>query len=109
MMAKRKKITSKKPVTCIVIMILCLLSGIDDISGYWQPLNVTVPTIRSGGGQDDNEDHCVKVECNSAPWKDTIDVAQQLSFSQVYLKEIIWQVNLIYLNSSHNRAPPSFS
>ena len=109
MMAKQKKNT-KKPITCIVIMILCLLSGIDDISGFWQPLNVSVTVIQSGSSQDDDDgDHCVKVEYNNPPWRDTIDVAQQLSFSQAYFEEIRWQVNLIYLNSSHNRAPPFFS
>ncbi len=94
---------------CLVIMILCLITGIDDVSGFWQPLNISVPVIQSGNGQDDGEGHGAKSLHNFSAWRDAIDVAQQLSFSQVYLGEIKWQVNLIYLSSSHNRAPPSFS
>lgn len=90
-------------------MILCLLTGIDDVSGFWQPLNVSVPMIQSGNGQDDVEDHSVKAVFIHPAWRDANNVAQQLSFSKAYLEEIKWQVNLIYLSPSHTRAPPSFS
>lgn len=90
-------------------MILCLLTGMDDISGFWQPLNTNVPIIQSGNGQDDGEDHGVKSLYKLAKWIDAIDVAEQLSFSQVYLEEAKCQATLIYLSSSHDRAPPFFS
>jgi hypothetical protein len=109
-MAMRKRITSNIPITCLVIMILCLLTAIDDISGCWQPLTTTVPIIQSGSSQDDDGDgHIVNSVCNLSTWGGAIDVTQRFSFSQAYLEEIKWQVSLIYLSSSHNRAPPSFS
>jgi hypothetical protein len=108
-MAIHKRIAFPKSIICLGIMVLCLLTGIDDISGFWQPLNISVPTIQSGNGQDDGGDHSVKAIYNHPTWRDAISVAQQLSFSQAYLEEIKWQVSLIHLSSSHNRAPPFFS
>jgi len=108
-MAIHKRIVSKEPVICLGIMILCLLTGIGYVSGFWQPLNISVPMIQSGSCQDDGGDHSVKATYGHPTWRDAINVAQQPSFSQAYLEEIKWQVSLLYLSSSRNRAPPSFS
>ncbi|MFA6411333.1 MAG: hypothetical protein WCW53_01470 [Syntrophales bacterium] len=108
-MAIRKIISSQKPIICLGIMMLCLLTGTDDISGFWQPSNINVPMIQSGNGQADTEDHSVKAVFFRPAWRDASNVAQQLSFSQAYLEEIKWQISLIYLSPSHARAPPSFS
>jgi hypothetical protein len=108
-MTIQKRIASQKPLICLGIMVLCLLTGIDDISGSWQPLNISVPMIQSGNGQDDGGDHSVKAIYNHPTWRNVISVAQQQSFSKTYLEEIKWQVSLIYLSSSHNRAPPYVS
>jgi hypothetical protein len=108
-MALHKIISSRKPIICLGIMILCLLTGVDDISGFRQPSNINVPMIQSGNGQADIEDHNAKTVYIHPAWRDANDVAQQLSFSQACLEEIKWQVSLIYLSPSHTRAPPSFS
>ena len=108
-MAIHKKVSFQKPIIYLGIMILCLLTGIDDISGFWQPLNINVSMIQSGNGQADGEDHSVNTVFIHPAWRDANNVAQQLSFSQAYLEEIKWQVSLIYLSPSHTRAPPSFS
>jgi hypothetical protein len=107
-MARRKRIT-KKPIILVAIMVLCLLTGMDDISGAWQQLNVCATMVQSGDGHDDGEDYAVKSLNKHAPWRDAIDVLQHLSFSQVYLEEVKCQATLLGLSISHNRAPPSFS
>jgi hypothetical protein len=100
----------RKSIIYLGIMILCLLTMIDDVSGFWRPLNVSVSMIQSGGnGQDNGEDQSYKVVFIRPAWRDAINVAQRLSFSQVYLEEIKWQISIIYLSPSHTRAPPSFS
>ena len=108
-MAMQKRLSYNIPMTCLVIIILCLLTVIDDISGCWQPFMTTAPIIQSGNNQDDGDGHIVNSVCYLSTWGGAIDVAQPFSFSQAYLEEIKWQVSLIYLSSSHNRAPPSFS
>ena len=89
-------------------MTLCLLAGIDDIWGFWQPLNFGVAMIQSAGSQDDDgDDPSIKDVCRLASWKSPIDISRQLSFSQAYrVEEIKWHVSAIYLDSSRNRAPP---
>lgn len=90
-------------------MVLCLLTGMDDISGAWQQLNVCATMVQSGDGHDDGEDYAVKFSNKHASWKDAIDVAQQLFFCQAYPEEVKCQATLVELSTSHNRAPPSFS
>jgi hypothetical protein len=109
-MAIWKRITFKKSVMCLGIMILCLLAGIDDILGFWQPMNFGVAVIQSASSQDDDGGHhSIKAVYCQASWKCTTNIARQLSFSQAYREEIKWQVSLICLGSFHDRAPPSFS
>ncbi len=106
-MAMQIIIISRKLIIYLGILILCVLTGIDDLSGLCQQLNSAVPIIQSGNGQEDGGDH--KVTAIHPAWRDTINVSQQLSFSKACLEEIKWQVNPIHIRSSHNRAPPSFS
>jgi hypothetical protein len=107
-MARQKRITTK-PIICVAIMVLFLLTGMDDISGVWQQLNVCATMIQSGDGHDDGQDRAVKSLNKHASWKDGIDVSQQFCFSQAYLEEVKCQVTLHDINSFHDRAPPSFS
>ena len=110
MTAMRERNAFQKPIICLGIMLLCLLTGMDDISGCWQPMNFGVAMIQSAGTQDDDGgDHSIKAIHNLVVWKDAIHVARQPAFSQAYSEEIKWQVSAIYLSSSLNRAPPSFS
>ena len=111
MMAIQKRVNSSRPIIYlgIMIMILCLMTGIDVISGFWQPSNKSVPIIQSGNDQDEVEDHSVEVLHNHPTCIDAIDAAQQLCSFMTYLEGIKCQVNRIYLSSSHGRAPPVFS
>jgi len=108
-MVIQKRVNSSKPLICLGIVILFLLIVMDVISGFWQPSNKSVPMIQSGNDRNDDEDHSVKGFHNHVTWREAIDVAKRLSFSLDYLEEIKCQVSLIYLSSSHNRAPPIFS
>jgi len=108
-MAMHKKGFPRKTVIYLGIMLLCLMTGVDDISGFWPPLNITVPMIQSGNSQDNGENHIFKAVLIHSAWRDAINVAKQMSFSQSHLQEIKWQVSLIYLSASHTRAPPSLS
>jgi hypothetical protein len=94
---------------CFAIMILCLLVGIGDLSGFWQPLHIPLPMIQSVSGQDDDGDHDAHAMGNYAAWRDAVDVAQPLSFLQVYVEEIKWRISLVFLSSSPDRAPPRCS
>jgi hypothetical protein len=88
-------------------MILSLLTGINMISGFYQPSNISVPIIISGNDQNDVEDNNDKTLRNYSTCRDIIDTEQKLLFSLAYLEE--YPTSLIYLLSSHNRAPPYFS
>jgi hypothetical protein len=105
-MAMQNSNFSRKSIIYLGIMILCLLTGIDDISGFWRPFNGSGPLIQSGSGQDNGEDNSFKSVFTHPAWRDAIDVAQRRSFSQAYLEEIKWQIGN-YLSPAHNRAPPS--
>lgn len=108
-MATQKRSFPRKSIIYLGIMALCLITGMDDISGFWQPLNVSVPVIQSVNGQDNGENHSIQEVFIHPAWRDAINVAQRLSFSQALIEEIKWQTRLIYLRPSHTRAPPSFS
>jgi hypothetical protein len=98
-----------KSFICFGIMLLCLLTGMGDISGSWQPLNLSVPVIQSGSSPDDGTEHGFKSANSHAAWKDSVDTAKQPSFSRAYFGELKWQIKRICLSSSHNRAPPVVS
>jgi hypothetical protein len=108
-MAMHRSSFSRKSLIYLGIMILCLLTGIDDTSRFWQPVNDSGPLIQSENGQDNGEDDSFKAVLIHPAWRDAINVAQRLSLSQAYLEEIKWQISNIYLSPSHTRAPPSFS
>jgi len=95
-----------KSFICFGIMLLCVLTGMDDISGSWQPLNLSVPVIQSGSSPDDGTENGFKSASSHAAWRDGVDAAMQPSFSRAYLGGLKWQTKLICLSTSHNRAPP---
>jgi hypothetical protein len=104
----QKRFPSHKPIAFAIIVTLCLLTGIDDISEYFQPLFIRGPIIESVRGHDASEDHSAKSVYNHPAWKDVIAAALQLCCSQVY-EEINRQGNLIYISTFQNRSPPALS
>jgi hypothetical protein len=106
-MSVQKTRMANNPLICICILLLCFATGIDDLSGFSQTFSKHAPLIQNAGNQGDEDEGRLKASPVSYASIDGIDSATDLSVSLVSLHVIECRTNLAYLESSHNRAPPS--
>lgn len=97
---------SHKPFIGLCILLLCLMTSIDDLNGFWQQCNTQVPIVQSAGiqGADDLKSRPLST---ASAIVDEIDVSIYPSFSFFFLNKTQSNSTLVYLNSSRNRTPPS--
>ena len=101
----------RKWFTCVAILLLCLLTVTDDVSDFWQSMNIGVAMLQSGYRQDDDggdHDGPKTVSHQDIPC-DAASAARQLSFRRACPDEIQRQAGIANRRASRNRAPPSFA
>jgi hypothetical protein len=105
-MDMRKRYFSSKLLIGISVLLLCLLTFIDDITGSLKPFSILIPVIQNADEQEAGEDRRNISSYTFTAGGETSRLSRPSPFFEACSAGSECQKYRVCSDSSHNRAPP---